>query len=95
LIEPSILPCEEARASRVWWHFLTRFQFHTTISPASYVARLARRSRFDDGIAAIMERRRSLTISDDPKISATSGSSTIATVPLDIFAANRFGFDLL
>jgi hypothetical protein len=52
-------------------------------------------SRFDDGIAAIMERRRSLTTSDDPKISATSGSSTTATVPLDIFAANRFGFDLL
>jgi hypothetical protein len=87
------LHCEEARASRVWWHFLTRFQFNYFTT--SYVARLARRSRFDDGIAAIIERRRSLTTSDDPKISATSGSSTTATVPLDIFAANRFGFDLL
>src|SRR6185503_5315747 len=61
---------------------------------SSDVARSARRYCFD-GMAAIMERRRSLTTSDDPKISATSGSSTTATVPLDIFAANRFGFDLL
>ena len=60
----------------------------------SYVARLARRSCFD-GMAAIMERKRALTASDDLKISATSGSSTTATVPLDIFAANRFGWDLL
>jgi hypothetical protein len=50
---------------------------------------------FDDGIAAIMERRRALTTSDDLKISATSGSSTTATLPFDIFAANRFGCDLL
>jgi len=50
---------------------------------------------FDNGMAAIMERRRALTTSDDLKIFATSGSSTTAIVPLDIFAANRFGCDLL
>jgi hypothetical protein len=46
-------------------------------------------------MAAIMERRSALTTSDDLKIFATSGSSTTATVPLDIFDANRFGWDLL
>ena len=62
---------------------------------SSYVARSVRRPCFDDGIAAIIERRRALTTSEDLKIFATSGSSTTATVPLDIFAANRFGCDLL
>jgi len=90
----SILHCEEvARFARLVSHpfkvFITRNY------SSGYVARLARRSCFDDGIAAIMERRRAFTTSDDLKISATSGSSTTATVPLAIFAANRFGCDLL
>jgi len=44
----------------------------------------AREDRFDDGIAEIIERKRALTASDDLKTAATSGSSTIATVPSDI-----------
>lgn len=51
--------------------------------------------RLEEGIAEIIERSRVLTTSDELKIAATSGSNTIATVPSDIFAANRFGFDLL
>src|SRR6185295_2070745 len=81
--------CHKFVATAVAWASrFARLGFHT------YVARLARRSCFD-GMAAIMERRRALTTSDDLKIFATSGSSTTATVPLDIFAANRFGCDLL
>jgi hypothetical protein len=49
----------------------------------------------DPGIALITERKRALTERDDLKTAATSGSKMTATVPLDIFAANRFGFELL
>lgn len=60
-----------------------------------YIARLERGPRLEGGIAEIIERSRVLTTSDDLNTAATSGSSTMATVPSDIFAANRFGFDLL
>ncbi|HKV37223.1 MAG TPA: hypothetical protein VJP89_22970 [Pyrinomonadaceae bacterium] len=60
-----------------------------------YIALLGRGARLDDSIAEIIERRRVLTTSDELKTAATSGSSTIATVPSDIFALNRFGDDLL
>jgi len=56
---------------------------------------LARLVTLEDGIAEITDRRRALTASDDLKTAATSGSSTTATVPSDIFDANRFGLDLL
>jgi len=61
----------------------------------TYIALFARGPRFDDGIAEMMDRRRALTASDDLKTLATSGSNTTATLPCAIFAAKRFGFDLL
>jgi len=49
----------------------------------------------DSGIALITERRKALTDWDELKTAATSGSKTIATVPSNIFDANRFDSDLL
>jgi hypothetical protein len=59
------------------------------------MALLERGLRFVDGIAEMIERRRALTASDDLNTAATSGSRTTATDPSDIFAAKRFGLDLL
>jgi len=59
-----------------------------------FVSPFRRRLDLDSGIADITERNRAFTASDDLNTAAMSGSKTTATVPGDIFAANRFGFDL-
>jgi len=62
---------------------------------SSYTALFARGLGFVVGMAEMIDRRRAFTTSDDLNTAATSGSNTTATDPPDIFAAKRFGFDLL